>query len=356
MKLIFIQTYPVYNYSDDINEWLALDNRDKWMPAIARQLGNEVELWVGARESGRFEYRDPKNELPPLPIRAFKTVENDSRYKKHYSDEMIEAAREEPIYTHFILKGTDGGIGNRLIEKYLSPQYITYSMIIGGKYYTDHVPKAIKIFYETEYQRKKLLDPGKRLWRNLCYSFQLIHLPKSIDTELFRPDPDATKEWDLITIGRLIPNYKNYVAIGKLSEKYKTSIIGDGPARKELQRQFPNMDFAGYVPNHQIPEYLNRARSFFYTGKRDFHPRVITEAMACGLPVIAFQKTIATDVVPENCGFLIKEQDMKKQVEAILSKPKILADYGKNAREHVGKFRHRYSSKEPLIEAFQFNT
>lgn len=46
MKVIFLQTYPVYHDGLSTEQWLKLENRDKWMPALASTLGFESELWA----------------------------------------------------------------------------------------------------------------------------------------------------------------------------------------------------------------------------------------------------------------------------------------------------------------------
>ena len=108
------------------------------------------------------------------------------------------------------------------------------------------------------------------------------------------------------------------------------------------------MHFAGNVPNHLIPAYISQSNVFFHSGKRDFNPRVITEAMACGVPPVAFNSIIKEDVIPTNCGYLIPEKDLNLTFNEILTDQKKVDYYGKNARLHILNERSRTSSLQIL--------
>ena len=76
-------------------------------------------------------------------------------------------------------------------------------------------------------------------FRRAVATESLIRLEKSIDTDVFRPLPDAENRWDVISVGRLISNYKNYQALGVLSDALRVAVIGGGPAEDELKKKYP---------------------------------------------------------------------------------------------------------------------
>ena len=51
MRVAFVQTYPVYHDLLTQERWLALENRDRWMPGVLAAMGHDVELWAGAHEA-----------------------------------------------------------------------------------------------------------------------------------------------------------------------------------------------------------------------------------------------------------------------------------------------------------------
>jgi glycosyltransferase involved in cell wall biosynthesis len=349
MNIAVIQAYPSYHAGNTSpQEWIQNLNREKWIPGILRSIGHEVEYWIGAHTSGSFPVSD--EELPSYTLRHFTTDEISSQTKKHICSEMVDFARQQNI-DHYLIKGIDGGIGMHLLDEYILPSDIPFSFIIGGEFYNKYVPKAKYIFYETEYQKQKLLNPGWHFYRRRCSEKQLIRLEKSIDIRLFRPI-DKEIRWDIISVGRLIPNYKNFDDMCSLSDKYKVAIIGDGSHRSTLVQNYPQTEFLGYKPNAELPDYLNQARIFFYSGKRDHNPRVITEAMACGLPVIAYRSIITNDVLPPACGYLIDDKNFEIRIPEILSSGDELQRKGKNARTFTKENRGKFSTRSAFEQAF----
>jgi len=88
-----------------------------------------------------------------------------------------------------------------------------------------------------------------------------------------------------------------------------------------------------------IPEILTKASLFHYRlpkKMRDQGPRVIVEAMARGLPVIAEPRDGALDRVTDETGWLVSDNEgFVKVVKDILDNPGILEQKGKAARERA---------------------
>ena len=158
-------------------------------------------------------------------------------------------------------------------------------------------------------------------------------LPKTIDTDRFAPRP-AEKRYDVIATSRLTP-YKKFDEIAALAERHRVAVIGDGPQAARLRARFPKVEWLGHVPNAQVPGLLAQARIFFHAGRRDYFPRAIPEAMACGLPVAAFDDRIGPDVIPPACGVLVRDNDYAAKVAALLADPAACAAMGAAARAHV---------------------
>lgn len=86
-----------------------------------------------------------------------------------------------------------------------------------------------------------------------------------------------------------------------------------------------------------VPEFLSKGNCFWYhlpPGYQDQGPRVILEAMACGLPVIADNRYGAKDRVTEETGWLCEDvTDYLEVIEEIVNNIDILKTKGEAARE-----------------------
>lgn len=350
MRVAFVQTYPIYHDLLSTDAWLARANRDRWMPGVLANMGPEVELWAADHTTSM--HRSTFEGFGAYPIRLFESVPWSRQTKKHYSDALVDHARrfDADLY---ILKGTDGGVGVHLIRQYLQPAHKPFVFVIGGKFYTRHVPEAALVFYETEAQRQALRHPGWRIWRRPVPDDRLLHLPKSIDTELFRPMPDVRKEWDIVSVGRLIERYKSYDALGALAEEFDVAVVGGGPAADTLQTTYPQVDWVGKVPNREVPIFLNRGRTFMHAGLNDYFPRVIAEAAACGLPCFGFAEAIADDVIPPGCGRRLPRSNYAPLIREVLQDETMRRAMSTNARRYAVESLGMYSSRAPQQEMLE---
>ena len=74
-------------------------------------------------------------------------------------------------------------------------------------------------------------------------------------------------------------------------------VVGDGPARAELQRRFPKAVFFGMKLGEELAWHYAQADVFVFPSRTDTFGLVMLEAMACGTPVAAFPVTGPIDVV-----------------------------------------------------------
>lgn len=346
MRIVFLQSYPIYHDLLSTSRWLSLENRDKWMPGILSNEGFKTELWATADQNLKTTYHH--DQLGSYPIRLFEVTRRHRNTKFDYSEHLVDYALTNPPDLIFI-KGVDGGSGTQLLENFILSKHIPFIFIVGGKFYNRYVPKADAIGYETSYQRNQLMKPGPWSVHKKIPAEKLFHIPKSVDTRHFRPNPEIAKEVDVISLGRLISKYKNYDELGKLSTELKTVLIGDGPERDHLQRKFPHLIMPGYLAHEDLPDYLNKARLFFHSGMRDFYPRVLSEAMACGLPCVAFEEIITPDVLPLSCGLRVSTHNYVNPIKNLLQHPKKLHNYSRNARQYVVENQGISSSRNVML-------
>lgn len=99
-------------------------------------------------------------------------------------------------------------------------------------------------------------------------------------------------------VGRIAVE-KNIEAFLDLDLPGSKWIVGDGPQREALQRRHRGQDihWAGAQPPDRVARFYRAADVFVFPSRTDTFGLVMLEAMACGLPVAAFDVPGPRDVV-----------------------------------------------------------
>jgi glycosyltransferase involved in cell wall biosynthesis len=124
---------------------------------------------------------------------------------------------------------------------------------------------------------------------------------RGVDTELFRPGErfDFPGERPIfLNVGRVAVE-KNIAAFLSLPLPGTKWVVGDGPARAELERRFPDARFFGMRTGEELAWYYRQADAFVFPSLTDTFGLVLIEAMACGTPVAAFPVSGPIDVVKD---------------------------------------------------------
>lgn len=138
-------------------------------------------------------------------------------------------------------------------------------------------------------------------------------LGRGIDTHAYSPcyRSDALrKAWGaskddlvLLFVGRLIPE-KNlillasaYQAVLRRDRSVKLVVVGDGPGRSYLQTALPSAILCGNRFGADLAEHYASADLFLFPSLTDTFGNVVLEALASGLPVIAFDEGAASTYV-----------------------------------------------------------
>ncbi|HEX3146757.1 MAG TPA: glycosyltransferase family 1 protein [Gemmataceae bacterium] len=155
-------------------------------------------------------------------------------------------------------------------------------------------------------------DLAARGFRNLC------RWSRGVDLSLFYPRP---KTWDfprpiMLYAGR-VSKEKNVEAFLTLDRPGTKVIVGDGPIREKLAREYPKAKFLGYRTGAAFAEAYANADVFVFPSKTDTFGLVMIEAMACGVPVAAYPVVGPIDVVTER-GVGCLNDDLGAAVDAAL--------------------------------------
>lgn len=127
---------------------------------------------------------------------------------------------------------------------------------------------------------------------------------RGVDATLYRPrsrDEIADPSLDFtgpvfLYVGRVAVE-KNLSAFLELDLPGTKVIVGDGPARAELEKRFPTTRFLGLRQGEDLARVYSAADVFVFPSLTDTFGIVLLEALASGLPVAAFPVTGPNDVI-----------------------------------------------------------
>jgi glycosyltransferase involved in cell wall biosynthesis len=142
---------------------------------------------------------------------------------------------------------------------------------------------------------------------------------RGVDLSIFRPRPKPESVYPrpiLLYVGR-VSHEKGIEDFLRLKTAGTKLVVGDGPARAELERKYPDAVFLGYRKGQALGEVYAQADLFVFPSKTDTFGIVVIEALASGLPVAAHPATGPRDTVTsEKFGAL--DEDLGKAVSRAL--------------------------------------
>lgn len=140
-------------------------------------------------------------------------------------------------------------------------------------------------------------------------------LRRAVDTALFRPerrDAALRAAWGLaptdlgiLHVGRIAPEknlglaLRAFRAIQRQSPRARLVLVGDGPARAELARRHPDIVFAGVRRGDELARHYASGDLFLFPSLSETFGNVTLEALASGVPVVAFDYGAAREHLRE---------------------------------------------------------
>ena len=198
-------------------------------------------------------------------------------------------------------------------------------------------------------------------------------IARGVDTRLFHPQrrSEALRaSWGanpattvVVHVGRLAPE-KNlgtlvlaYEAMRTVDPTLKFVFVGDGPARRELQNQFPEAVFAGMRSGLELATHYASGDAFLFPSVTETFGNVTPEAMASGLAVLAYDYAAAAQLIqPRASGMLAPFDDaptFARMAVELVSDREALRAMGLRARRVVED--HAWERVVEQLEAVFFD-
>jgi glycosyltransferase involved in cell wall biosynthesis len=177
-------------------------------------------------------------------------------------------------------------------------------------------------------------------------------LRRAVDTQLFHPryrSAELRETWGVdgntpvvLYVGRIAPEknldlaVRTFRAIQQQVPKARYVWVGDGPARAALQAANPDFIFVGMQRGEALARHYASADLFPFPSLSETFGNVILEALAAGLPVVAYEEGAAREhLLHGQNGYRIDAGDEKSFIESAVT----LAGNASLIR-HMGRAAH----------------
>jgi len=207
------------------------------------------------------------------------------------------------------------------------------------------IEKEIKEFEESDYICIPSSFVKKTFLENGVSENKLIQIPYGVDLSNFKQIPKNDNIFRIVFAGTVCIrkgvqyllqafkelNLKNseLVLIGNVSDDIKNVLSKYNDLNVKIK----------YIPHFELYKEYSQGSVFVLPSIEEGLARVIPEAMACGLPVIATTNTGGEDVVRDGIdGFIIPIRDvekLKEKISYLYENPEICKQMGQNAKQRV---------------------
>jgi len=255
---------------------------------------------------------------PGIPIPRYPEL----RFGLPVTDRLWQAWRvQTPDIVHIATEGPLGfsalGAARQLDIPVISTfhtNFHTYSQHYGIGWLQGSIERYLRWFHN---RTATTLVPTPQLANQLgARGFRSVGvLSRGVDTRLFNPanrSPELRAAWGaadhdpvVMLVGRLAPEKNLELALAAFAEiraanpGAKMVFVGDGPLLVPLARRHPDCHFAGNRRGADLAAHYASADLFLFPSLTETFGNVVSEALASGLPVVAYDMAAASALIED---------------------------------------------------------
>ena len=202
-----------------------------------------------------------------------------------------------------------------------------------------------KVFSESAanvFTTQDMLNRAADRIKNMSDSYVI---PNFVDTESFVNDSQNEFTTDVLFIGRF-ENQKNLFSLLEAVRLLNCSItlIGNGTLQNEvkdyLEKNISDYSLIDSVSHVEISRYMQSSKIFVLPSFFEGHPKVLLEAMSCGMSVVGSDVPGIRNVIEhEKTGLLCgtDTDNIKDAIHRLFIDHELRDVLGRNAREYIEK-------------------
>ncbi len=264
------------------------------------------------------------------------------------------------------------GIGARLLWQKIKVPYVLELMHIPGHPKAANIKERIyklftRLFIKFDSQKARAIrvinkkEVPEFLRKAGIKDRKLVYIPAFyIDLDTFRP-MEVEQKYDLVFAARLEKNkgVLNLIKAIKIAQRDKSDIslliIGSGSLKKNIKDYIEENDLkknvylSGWLEtSNDVARAYNSAKIFINPSFNEGGPRVVLEAMACGLPVLTTRVGLPLDVIEdEKNGIFIdwEPEKMSEEILHLLQSNKMQEQFAREGRKIVENFERKEAIK-----------
>jgi glycosyltransferase involved in cell wall biosynthesis len=299
------------------------------------QLGHEVHIFT----QGTRSYNDEEPNIHRyfsfqigLPNNLPVTVPYSRRFDRLLRDLKPNVVHSQhPVLLGRLAQQKARQLGVPLVYT-LHAQYWEYGVYLPIRIlqvvYGRSVVKQLRRYMENS---DHIVAPSESLRQYISSKFEIAKpisvIPTGVNLELFdqsrRAEFRARQGWAnqfvIISTGRLAPEknwpdlIKTVATIMQRHPQVHLVLLGDGPQRSDLEQLTKDLlvakkvTFLGIVPYEKVPEFLIASDLFAFASLTETQGLVTLEAMASGLPVVAYDGIGTRDVVDDGINGILTQ-------------------------------------------------
>ena len=205
-------------------------------------------------------------------------------------------------------------------------------------------PEQVRIWEKTVLRSDYLFSNSSSVRASLKREYGLSSevVPTGVDSRFYTPAPDrpSNHRVRVLFVGALRP-FKGPQLLLRAAAQFPEAdfvIVGDGVMAAELEARvreegLANVEFARGLKPPALREQYRKADVFLFPSCWEGSPKVILEAAACGLPVIARRDYQPETVVDGQTGYLgASDDELLVRLAQLIESPELRRDMGRAGR------------------------
>jgi glycosyltransferase involved in cell wall biosynthesis len=250
------------------------------------------------------------------------------------------------IHSHGINGAIIGAILKKIFKfpRHIVSIYSSYDNVplnnFSSRFMVFVLNSADKVLTQSQQSVKQLTSIGVKSDKIDLYRHWInLKQFRPMNKDKLRRNFGVENKFSVIFVGRMIPQ-KGAVLLAKVAtqlSKINFLFVGQGPdfsALKELSNTYKNIKLFGDVPYDKLHLYYNLADIFCIpTLYSEGWGRVIMEALACGLPVLASNRGAIPEVVDQSVAIIIEPtpKNLENSIKKFYEDPELFQKLKNNS-------------------------